>query len=291
MLFNEMSLPGFTGYVRCAALIAVILSLTGCERIAERFNAEQNRTANTATAPSESVHLLLGNPSNATADPKNKDNYLLVRKSYVLSYNDSRGTLNWVAWRTTQDDLGEHLERPNFEPDPRLPPNFVHIVHSDYTGSGYERGHMVPSADRFGNPQENADTFYMTNIVPQTADLNEFVWQKLETYARAMVRRGADLYTIAGVYGDNGRLKGRVTVPTNCWKIIVVVPSGGGLEAINSNTRVIAVDIPDIDGIRNDNWRKYRTSVQAIEQKTGYNFFNRLSPELQDALKSKVDQR
>jgi len=280
-------------YVRCIAFIAVVLCLSGCERFAEKFNTEQNRIANTATSPatSEGDHLLLGNPSKAIADPNNKDNYLLVGRSYALSYNNSRGTLNWVAWRTTRDDLGEHLERPDFEPDPRLPPGFTRVVHSDYTHSGYERGHMVPSADRFGNVEENAETFYMTNIVPQTADVNEFVWQKLETYARAMVRRGADLYTIAGVYGDAGKLKNKVTVPTNCWKIIVVLPAGGGLADINENTRVIAVDIPDIDSIRDDNWRKYRTSVQAIEQKTGYNFFDRLSPDLQNILKNNIDSR
>lgn len=279
--------------IRCAAVLLAICCLSGCQRIAEKLNPEQNRTANTATAPaaSESVHLLLGNPSNATTDPKNKDNYLLVGTSYVLSYNNSRGTLNWVAWRTTRDDLGEHLDRPDFEPDPRLPRGFMRVVHSDYTGSGYERGHMVPSADRFGNVDENAETFYMTNIVPQTADVNEFVWQKLEAYSRAMVRRRADLYTIAGVYGDAGRLKGRVTIPTNCWKIIVVLPAGGSLSDINENTRVIAVDMPDIDGIRDDNWRKYRTSVQAIEQRTGYTFFDKLSPELQRVLKERVDQR
>ena len=279
--------------IRCAIVLVAILCFSGCQRVAEKLNPEQDRTANTATAPaaSESGHLLLGNPSNATTDPKNKDNYLLVGKSYVLSYNNSRGTLNWVAWRTTRNDLGERLERPDFEPDPRLPRGFMRIVHSDYTGSGYERGHMVPSADRFGNVEENAETFYMTNIVPQTADLNEFVWQKLESYARAMVRRGSDLYTVAGVYGDNGRLKGRVAVPTNCWKIIVVLPHGGGLSDINENTRVIAVDIPDIDGIREDNWRKYRTSVRVIEQKTGYTFFDKLPPELQDVLKNNIDSR
>jgi endonuclease G len=274
-------------------VILMIFCLSGCERIAEKINTEQNRIANTAArpAPSENVHLLLGNPSNATTDAKNRNNYLLVGRSSTLSYNNSRGTINWVTWTTTRDDLGQRLERPNFEPDPRLPQNFTRIVHSDYTRSGYERGHMVPSADRFGNADENAETFYMTNIVPQTADVNEFVWQKIEVYARAMVRRGADLYTIAGVYGDARRLKGRVTVPTNCWKIIVVLTAGGGPMDVNENTRVIAVDVPDINGIRDDNWRKYRTSVRAIEQKTGYNFFDRLSSDLQNTLKSKIDSR
>jgi endonuclease G len=80
-------------------------------------------------------------------------------------------------------------------------------------------------------------------------------------------------------------------MPTNCWKIIVVLPGGEGLSDINKDTRVIAVDIPDIYGIRYDNWRKYRTTVRAIEQKTGYDFFDRLSPELKNVLKNKIDNR
>jgi endonuclease G len=279
--------------IRYIAVLLMIVCLTGCEAIREKLGVNENSQPNTATAParSEDVNLLLGNPSGATADPNNRDNYLLIGKSYVLSYNNSRGTLNWVSWRTTREDLGEHLERPEFKPDSRLPPGFTEIKPTDYSGSGYERGHMVPSADRFGDPDDNAETFYMTNIVPQTADVNEFVWEKLESYARAMVRRSFDLYAITGVYGDNGRIKGKVTIPTNCWKIIVVLPSGSGLADINKSTRVIAVDIPNIDGIRYDNWRKYRTSVRAIEQKTGYVFFDKLPEDLQNELKDKIDYR
>jgi endonuclease G len=106
-----------------------------------------------------------------------------------------------------------------------------------------------------------------------------------------MVRRSFDLYAITGVYGDNGRIKGKVTIPTNCWKIIAVLPSGSGPADINKSTRVIAVDIPNIDGIRYDNWRKYRTSVRAIEQKTGYVFFDKLPEDLQNELKDKIDYR
>src|SRR5690348_6671866 len=125
---------------RCAAVLLAILCLGGCERIADRLNNEQKQEANAATAPAaqENGNLLLGNPSKATADAKNRDNYLIVGRSYNLSYSNSRGTLNWIAWRTTRDDLGERLERPNFQPDPRLPVGFTRVVHSDYTGSGYE---------------------------------------------------------------------------------------------------------------------------------------------------------
>ena len=87
---------------RGVVVLLAIFCLNGCERIAEKLNTEQNRPANTAAAPApENALLLLGKPSNATADPKNRDNYLLEGQSFVLSYNNSRGTLNWAAWRTT----------------------------------------------------------------------------------------------------------------------------------------------------------------------------------------------
>jgi len=162
------------------------------------------------------------------------------------------------------------------------------VTPSDYTGSGYDRGHLVPNADRYGSPQANAETFVMTNIVPQKGDLNRFPWERLERYSRSIVRRGNDVYIIAGVYGEKGRLRGKVTVPTNCWKIVIVLPLGGQL-VINPDTRVIAVDMPNREGIKEDNWRKYLTTVRDIEQKTGFDFFTTLPRELQDVLETRVD--
>ncbi len=56
--------------------------------------------------PAVSSNLLLGNPSGATADPSNRNNYLMDKGYFVLSYNNARGTPNWVSWRLTQSDLG-----------------------------------------------------------------------------------------------------------------------------------------------------------------------------------------
>jgi len=232
--------------------------------------------------------LPFGNPSNAAADASNPDNYLLTKPTYVISYNNGRGTPNWVAWRTTAIDIGGDSPRPEFQPDPDLPAGFVRVTPSDYTGSGYDRGHMLPNADRQGSPEANAETFFMTNIVPQTPDLNRFVWEKLERYARSIVRRGNDVYTFAGVYGAKGRLRKKVTVPEHCWKIIVVIPSGGPIQ-VDPSTRVIAVDMPNEKGIADANWRQYLTTVREIEQKTGFNFFSALPPDLQEAIETRPD--
>ena len=231
--------------------------------------------------------LAFGNPSGAsTTDP---NNYLLRKSSFILSYNNGRGTANWVSWRTTPADLGASIQRPDFAPDESLPGWFTKIFPTDYSGSGYDRGHMVPSADRFGDPAANTETFLMTNIVPQTKDLNQFVWERLERYERSIVRRGSDVYVIAGVAGEQGRIRGKVTIPARCWKIIVVLPPGS--NEINTDIRVIAVDIPNTGGIGADNWRKYLTTVRLIEQRTGYDFLSAVPPEVQEQLETRIDER
>ncbi len=274
--------------------VFLLFALSGCDRIRERSYPNRDVSPSPAAKPLPpaplSIHLMLGNPSNATRDPANKDNYLLIRNSHALSYNNSRGTSNWVAWKTTREDLGDRLERVEFMPDPLLPRGFTRITTFDYIGSGYDRGHIVPSADRFAAPPANAETFYMTNIVPQAGELNQFPWEKLESYSRFLARHGNDIYTIAGIYGDKERLKRKVTVPTNCWKIVVVLPAGSDITDIDENTRVIAVDMPNVNGIANNWWETYLTSVRAIEQKTGYNFFAEFPQELQEALENKIDE-
>lgn len=267
-------------------LLTVIIS--GCGR----FVTTGDQAANTATAPARSetsVHILLGNPSAVTANEPN--NYLINGTSSAISYNNSRGTANWVSWRTTAADLGKSLERPDFMPDPRLPAGFKRIKPSDYSGSGFDRGHLVPSADRSSDTSANLETFYMTNIVPQARGLNQFPWEKLERYSRGLARRNYDVYTISGVYGEARRIRNKVTIPTNCWKVILALPAGSGLDGVNDSTRVIAVDMPNSDSVEKDNWRVYRTTVRAIEQNTGLDLLSALPRELQDVIENRVDTR
>ena len=270
-------------------LLSGVLIMSSCSTIEQQVNRVIEPQPQPPDRARISRLLPFGNPSNATSDFSNRNNFLLFKHSFVISYNNDRGTLNWTAWRTTVNDLGESLPRPQFEPDPDLPITFKKVTPMDYSGSGYDRGHMVPSADRFGDPASNAETFQMTNVVPQSADLNQYVWEKLERYARGIVRRGSDVYTIAGVYGQRERLKGGVIVPTNCWKIMVVLTRGGNALNIDASTRVIAVDMPNETGIKNIYWQKFRVPVREIEQKTGYNFFSGLPQGIQDKLETRAD--
>ena len=252
-------------------------------------NPPRTPPSNQPTSPEQAqqIYLALGNPSNATASDPN--NYLLTNNFMVISYNRDRGIPNWVAWRVSKADLGSLDREDAFRPDDRLPKGWTRITPSDYTGSGFDRGHICPNADRYGSREAADSTFVMTNMTPQTGDLNRGPWQKLEAYIRSLVNRGSDVYIYAGVYGEKGKLKKKVTIPTNDWKIAVVVPAGTPISAINENARVIAVDMPNVMGITSDGWMIYRRTVRDIEKATGYNLLSTLPQNVQNALETKVD--
>jgi endonuclease G len=249
-----------------------------------------------------SVDLLLGNPSSATSDSANRVNYLMLKPYYALSYNEPKGIPNWVSWRLTKLDLGPAPRKQLFDPDITLPKNFYHVIHGDYSGSGFDRGHMCPHADRAASEEMSFATFIMTNIIPQAPNVNQKAWANLEDYCRSLVRRDRNrLYIISGPAGQGGigsagskttLAGGKVTVPAECWKIVVIVPeakSEDDLAKITINTRVISVRMPnDNDAVSNE-WAKYRTTAADIEQRTGYRFFDRVAPEIAEKLRAKLD--
>ena len=271
-------------------VLVAALALPGCQR------GQQTPPDTKTGAPSSGVpgdagtQMALGNPSNASTNLRDADNYLVARPQYVLSYNRAKGGPNWASWHVEQADLGS-VERSNkFAPDPDLPPDWQ-IRPNDYTRSGYDRGHVCPSGDRTASPQDNDATFYMSNMLPQEGDLNRHAWEELESYCRTLVRDGNELYIVAGGYGSKERIgRGKINVPTNCWKIIAVLPQGDNdLSRMDSGTLIIAVDMPNRKGIVNDDWQKYLTTVAGIESATGYRFFTGVPAAVQSVLKNQMD--
>ncbi|MEI6945554.1 DNA/RNA non-specific endonuclease [Paraflavisolibacter sp. H34] len=245
-----------------------------------------------------SVHLTLGNPSEAVADSTIFSNYLMVKPQYALSYNRERGTPNWVSWRLDPSSLGSAPRQDNFRPDLTLPGGWYRVQTSDYTGSGFDRGHNCPSADRTRTEEDNAATFLMTNMIPQAPNNNQTTWANLESYCRKLVDDGNELYIIMGVAGTGGTgsngvrttlAAGKITVPNRIWKVIVVLPQGtDDLQRVTEATRVIAVNTPNTHTIDAD-WSRYRTSVDALETATGYDLLSALPARLQASLEARVD--
>jgi endonuclease G len=249
--------------------------------------------------PSE--HMVMGNPSDATADPAQPTNYLLAKPQYVMSYHRDRGIPNWVSWHLDSTWLGTTPRQDDFRNDPSLPAGWYQVQGTDYSGSGFDRGHHTPSADRTSSVPDNSATFFMTNMMPQAPFNNQGPWEELETYCRTLVAQGNELYIIAGGAGIGGTgtnggvtttiANGHVTVPAVTWKVIIVLPVGANdVDRVYKTTRVIAVIMPNNNNIgQNTPWRNFRTSVDRVEGLTGLNFFSNVRPMVQNLIERKID--
>ena len=244
-------------------------------------------------------HMLLGNPSGATTSTSNFTNYLMIRTYYDLSYNRDRGQPNWVSWHIYNGDLGSAPRQDDFRADNTVPSGWYQVQNTSYSGSGFDRGHNCPSADRTLTVAANSATFLMTNMIPQAPNNNQHTWANMENYIRTLITAGNEVYVIMGSYGIGGSGSnggttntidnGHVTVPSNVWKIVVVIPNGSNdLSRITTGTRVIAVNTPNVNTANSD-WKTYRTSVDAIESATGYNLLSNVSASVQSVIEARVD--
>ena len=252
-------------------------------------------------AAQTSPHLRMGNPSAATADPAAKDNYLLDREFFASSYDDARGEPNWVSWRLAAADIGR-APRDDFHADAALPPGLRRVEPGEYTGSGFDRGHMCPHGDRTASAAASLATFAMTNIIPQSHDVNTMAWESLEDYCRDLAQRqGKVCYIVCGPAGTGGTGKsgpkqatpdGVVAVPARCWKVALVldrdVASARDVTA-GTGIRLIAAILPNADGAVGADWAPFRTTVAQVEALTGYTFFGAVDPAVIGPLKARPD--
>ncbi|WP_300441623.1 DNA/RNA non-specific endonuclease [Christiangramia sp.] len=244
------------------------------------------------------VHLTMGNPSAAISDINMPNNYLLQKEEYIMSYSRDRGTANWVSWHLDEAWLGSASRQNDFREDTTLPSGWYHVNETDYQYSGFDRGHVCPSADRTLSVDDNSNTFFMTNMMPQAPNNNRLGWASLESYCRSLLNGGYEIYIISGGYGIGGDgsagyaeviANGNVTVPSNTWKVIMIIPDGNDdVNRVNTNTRVIAVDMPNSQNIFSD-WRQYKTTVDNIEALTGYDFFDLVPDNIENVIEANVD--
>jgi DNA/RNA endonuclease G (NUC1) len=238
------------------------------------------------------LQMQAGNPSSATVDTSNHSHYLMQRAQYALDYNDTLGQPNWVSWDLTNGDHGS-VSRSDFVPDPDLPSGFYAVTTDDYNGVGninFNRGHMTPSADRNDTVTNNIPAFYMTNIVPQAADNNQGPWEVFETECRTLASAGNELLIVSGAsqYLGSKIPSGKAYIPGYTWKIVLVIPTGSGTAAsrATASTRVIALKMPNVNGIRSNPWESYKTTVAQIAADTGFTFFTGLDPAVASALRN-----
>lgn len=286
----------FKHYYAIVSVITLSAGIYGCLP-GPNTRPAPSGTGTINTQPTRDDNLAMGNPSRAsTSDP---DNFLMIKPAYILSYSRSRGIANWVSWHLSEAWKGAGSRSNDFRPDPDLPSGWPVVRTSDYTNTGFDRGHLCPSDDRDGTPEENSATFLMTNIVPQAPRNNREVWKNLEDYTRTLLTGNNEVYVIAGTIGTGGTgsnglqtaiANGKITVPASLWKIIVVLPTGSDdARRVSGSTRIIAVNIPNTQVAADRPWRSYLVSIDELERLTGYDFLANVAVEVQRVVEARVD--
>lgn len=233
------------------------------------------------------ANLLLGEPISLS---QHADELLVPKSQYAVGFSPKRFEPYWVSWVVTNKSMGDAERTNRFH----IESNFDNVVTAspaDYQKSGYDRGHLCPSADRTSTETDNFETFSMVNMVPQDKALNRGPWKALEEYSRDLVKAKHKLYIVAGAFGGTAKLNSKVVVPSYCWKVIVVLPKQTATPGeVTEDARTIAVLMPNDSNIKKRDWTEFVTSVDDIEKKTHYDLLAQLPDPVESALESRVDE-
>lgn len=236
-------------------------------RVATTFDeASAAQPSDTTTEVADTMPL----PAPLTDRPEQ----ILHRTGYVVSYNQQTLLPNWVAWHLTAEHTEGSYKRAGipFAEDDDVPTPRANTY--DYQRSGFDRGHMCPSADNRWSPDAQRDCFLLTNICPQLHALNDGDWRLLEEQCRRWAKQYGDIYIVCGpiLTRQHHRRIGqhKVTVPEAFFKVVVCLngdPRGIGFVYRNEARRHATTE--------------YVNTIDQIERITGIDFFATLSSQVE----------
>lgn len=212
---------------------------------------------------------------------RKREEIILHRTAFTISYNNDYKTPNWVAWELTRAETeGTEGRKNKFEPDPDLPE--PRAEHSDYTHSGYDRGHMAPAADMKWNKKAMEESFYMSNICPQNRKLNRDDWGDLEEKCRNWAEKYGKAYIVCGPIYDSKSPKRigkhKIAVPERFFKAILIY----------EGKTPIAMGFLFENKAHHQNLRNYLVSVDKIEEETGLDLFSKLPDTIESRIESTI---
>lgn len=208
---------------------------------------------------------------------KERAEILLEQYSYTVSYNPDLCIPNWVAWELNEEKLVVRESRSSkFYPNPKLPEDEA-VTTKEYSGSGWDRGHMCPAGDNKYHWRAMNESFYMTNICPQNHNLNRGDWKELEEACRRWAEV-EPVYIVCGPinyrtpkYGYIGK-EFKIRIPDAFFKVVLTGVQSG-------NPRAIGFIYKNEAG--NNKRDKYVNSVDEVERITSMDFFSALPDDVE----------
>jgi endonuclease G len=225
-------------------------------------------------------HLRLGKPQAV---------YERVREGYVLAQDARLKIPLWVQYELNANEMSGPASRTDdFQPDTSIPFGYRAEL-EDYSGSGFDRGHMAPAGDMKRSWRVMSESFLLSNMCPQVGSgFNRHIWKNLETAVRGWVEQRGTLTIIMGpIFGiQSNRVsyqvigENHVAVPTHFYKIIVDANSQGAIEAL-------AFMLPN-ENLSGRHYREFLTTIDEIEKATGLDFLSALPTEVQETVESRT---
>jgi len=215
--------------------------------------------------------------------PESTTGQVITHKHYTLSYSEEHEQAEWVAYKLTKENLRKpRIKREKkFRQDDLI--STLSAKHSDYTHSGYTRGHLAPAGDMAFSKEAMRESFFMSNMSPQVKEFNGGIWRELEENVRDWAYDNDELYIVSGpILREDHIIKkigfNEVAVPNLFYKII--------LDLKEPEQKAIAFLIPNEKSEKHI--KHYTTSIDEIEKLTEINFFAGFLPEeLEERLEQK----
>ena len=231
-----------------------------------------DKGANSANreASNETQRFIPINLQNLDYIPSGNHEQVIHHSYYSLDYNEKYEVPNWVAYKLTEESLRiKNVPRAKrFKTDQDVERNSA--KHSDYTHSGYTRGHMAPAGDMAFNEMAMQESFYMSNMTPQLRQVNNGIWRELEENVRDWAYDNDEIYVVSGplYYDDNPKRigKNKVAVPDAFFKAI--------LDNEGSKKKAIGFLIPHSKSDKH--LKEYALSIDELEAKTGLDMFDKV---------------
>ncbi len=215
-------------------------------------------------------------PSSLEIPAHNSKEILICHTAYCLSYNNKHKQANWVAYELTDFETQAVVKRKNhFQPDPFLLENSSSL--EDYKKSGYDRGHLAPSADMTWSEKTMRESFYLTNISPQNQSFNRGIWNTLEDKVRYYAKQNKQVYVVTGPILEDGLPvvgSNRISIPRYFYKALLdyTKPSIKAIAYIIKNQHS---DLP---------LSHFVVSIDSLEKLSGIDFFPLLPDEDENKL-------
>ena len=212
----------------------------------------------------------------------------IAREGYVLEHSAVDKIPLWVCEAVCSNKVCGDLTRPKpepFAPEPKLEKGRRAELR-DYRRTGYDRGHQAPSANQTTDRKLQAETYYLSNMCPQTGELNQRIWKKLEETVRDMAITNGPLYVITGPmfydeaeddpwtadgYVEHRTIGKGVAVPTHFYKVVLWKDPSNKWQGTALVMRNEKKPFP-----KPYHFNKYIRSISWVEERTGLNFSPKL---------------